>query len=331
MSEIAGSTIKYDEKGVSVVPNSESSRRILTETFDKEGKYHLYQLRNFVRNDLAPTWMSFVWDSLRGDVSSRWKARDPEITKATKGWLVLQGARGLSMFTRIGIGFPSAVARPKIEGHDVTMKWDHDIGAVCFKLNKLDGGRYHVLKGVRDNLPGWKLGTVYLNERDNKLRLTVSYECPDPVKTLDPNNLMEITFTGVPNQYITVKGSGNLEGDSISVVEALGQLQQLNIKRDRWESRRAAVGNPRKAWGSKPLWDATQKVVGVVTERRSNAIKTRNHLWTRRLVEDALRWQCGSVKINNMPERELLGEPWNWSQFRQFLEYKITENGGIIV
>ena len=331
MAEISGATIEYDEKGIRVKSNSEAASRVLADTFGKEGKAHLYQLRDFVRTDLAPTWLSYVWDSLRADVSSRWRAKDPEITKATKGFLVLQGARALNRFMRIGIGMPHLTAHPKIEKHEVTVKWDHIIGPVIFRFGKLDGGRYHILKGIRDNLPGWKLGTIYLNEHEGKLRLTMSYECPDLEKSVDPVNVMEITFTDVPSQYITVKGPGNLEGDYVSAEEAMGLLQQLNIKRERWEGRRTAVGNPRKAWGSKTMWDATQKVISNVTEHRSNAVKTRNHLWTRRIIEDAKRWQCGTIVVNNMPERAMFGEPWNWSQFQQFLDYKIKEVGGTAV
>jgi hypothetical protein len=331
MSEIAGADIAVTDNTLKITPNKDAAKKILSETFCKDGKAHLYQLRDLVREDLAPTWLSFVWDSLRSDVSSRWLAKDPKFPKATKGWLLLQGSRGINFFQHVGIGLPQASARPKIDGHKVILKWDHEIGPVEFNIGKLDGGRYHVLKGVRDNLPGWKAGTFYLNERDGKLFLLMSYTCPDPVTELDKNNVLEVTFTEEADKYITLKGPGNFHGDCISALEALGLLHSLNVRRERWQARKQAAGNPRRTWGSKKICNATQEVISNITTHRENAVQTRNHLWTRRIIDNALRWECGTVKVVNLPEKSMFNEPWNWSQFKNFLAYKTKEIGGVLI
>jgi hypothetical protein len=325
MAEIAGSTISIKDDNLLISPNNDAAKNILKDTFGKDGKGHLYQLRTWIRSEEAPSLMSFVWDSLRKDVSSLWTSRDPKI-KATRGWLVLQGGRGIALFQRRGIGFPSQ-QNPKLDQHNLTLKWDNSIGPVEFNLKKLDGGRYHIWKGLRDKLPDWKLNTLYLSEQDGKIFVTISYDCPILKKSLIKENIMEITFTEDKDSFITMKGPGNLEGDIISAEETLGILEQIKIRHDRWEKRRMAIGNPRRAWGSKKIWRATQEVITRNSAHRINVIQTRNHLWTRRIVDTAVRWNCGTIAIEKMPEN-MFGEPWQWAQFKTFLKYKIEEIGG---
>lgn len=325
MAEMAGASIEVMDSSITLSPNKEAARNILKTVFNTDDRgNHLYQLRDFILNEEAPSWMSFVWDSMRKDVSSLWYAKDPKI-KASRGWLLMQGARGVGIFQRRGIGFPSQ-QNSKLEQHKLTLKWDHVIGPVEFGLKKLDGGRYHVWKGLRDTLPGWVLGTSYLSEDNGKIFVIISHECPITKKILDPANALEITFTEDRGNFITMKGPGNFDGEFISAEEVTGILEQIKIRKDRWESRRQAIGNPRRAWGSKKIWRATQEVINRNTDHRENVIQTRNHLWTRRIVDTAVRWNCGAIKINPVPEG-MFGEPWKWSQFKLFLAYKAKDTG----
>jgi transposase len=324
MAEMAGASISVKDDDLVVSPNGEASKNILKEAFGKDGKSHLYQLRTWIKSEEAPSLMSFVWDSLRKDVSSLWLARDPKI-KATRGWLVLQGARGMALFQRRGIAFPSQ-QNPKLNQHNLTLKWDSVIGPVEFSLKKLDGGRYHVWKGLRDSLPDWKLNTLYLSEFNGKIFVTISYDCPIIKKDLDKSNVMEVVFSEDKENFITMKGPSNFDGELISAEEAMGILEQIKIRHDRWEKRRIAIGNPRRTWGSKKIWRATQEVVTKNSEHRTAVVQTRNHLWTRRIVDTAIRWNCGTIAIEKMPEG-LFGEPWQWAQFKTFLKYKAEEIG----
>lgn len=340
LAEMAGATVTVKKDTPFLKPNHEASKTILKEVFQgtpQDYKMHLYELRNLILKEETPrnpetgksSWMSFVWDSLRGDVSTVWKAKDPSLPSLTKGWLLLQGARGIALFQKRGIGFPPQ-QKPEIAQHSLTLHWDHVMGPIEFKLGKLDGGRYHIWKGLRDNLPGWKLRTLYLSERDGKLFVTMAYESPSVKKNLDLNSILDITFTDNKDTFITLKGPGKLEGDFISAEEAIGLLEQIKIRHDRWNNRKKAAGNPRRVWGSKKIWVAVQDKIGRNSLHRENAIKDRNHLWTRRIVETAIRWNCGSIQINNTPDN-FFGEPWKWSQFKTFLEYKIDEIGGKLV
>jgi hypothetical protein len=60
---------------------------------------------------------SMRFDSIRRDVTTVWNSLDPEYTKAKRGWLALQGARGVAQFNWRGIGIPQATGRPKLDGY----------------------------------------------------------------------------------------------------------------------------------------------------------------------------------------------------------------------
>jgi hypothetical protein len=338
MAEMAGAVISAKKEEPILNPVSDAARVILSTAFNSfkdDGslyKSHLYQLRDFIlKNETGgkASWMSFVWDSLRTDVSTAWRSKDPSI-KATKGWLVLQGIRSISSFQRRGIGFPALTGSLDIHQHKLSLKWDHSIGEVEFGIKKLDGGRYHVWKGLRDGLPGWKAGTTYLSEHGGKIFVIMTYTAPARVRELEKDRVLDVVFTEDKGNFITMKGPDSFDGDFISAEEVIGILEQIKIRHDRWASRREAVGNPRRKWGSKKLWNATQNVVGRNTDHRTNVVKTRNHLWTRRIIEDAIRWNCGSLKMSDVPET-MFGEPWPWSQFNDFLKYKAEEAGIILV
>jgi hypothetical protein len=64
-----------------------------------------YELRDYFQQSLYPDALSFVWDSARRQVISHWTAGDAEFPQASRGWLVLQGGRGLAEFRRVGIEF----------------------------------------------------------------------------------------------------------------------------------------------------------------------------------------------------------------------------------
>lgn len=332
MAEMAGASIITEEKkgesNIKVKPDNEASRLILANAFGTDGKAHLYQLRSYVRKDLATEWHSFVWDNVRQDVSSRWSSPDPEFSKAKRGWLVTQGARALARFMHIGIGFPIATANPKMDAHTLSLKWDSTVGPVSFIIPRLDGSSYFIWKNIRDKVDGWEPGTVYLNERDGKIFAVLSYKCPFKNEKVDLKKELVVEFPEDRNTFITIHGPKTFSGDVLSSEEAIGWLNELLQISEVYKMRLSAVGNTHKKWGDTIAHNALVKRLNNVTERRTNGQKTRNHLWTRRIVENAIRTGCGTIILKGFPERELFGHPWSWYQFKNFLEYKMNEIGG---
>jgi len=323
LAEISGSEI--DEKKGTVLPVSDNSKKLLSLAMNKEGKAHLYEMRDFIRTEYAPEWLSFVWDSLRADVSNRWRAKDPEFPKATRGYLIDQGARSLGFFQRIGIGFPQATGRPKIEGHTITLKWAHDIGEVAFQVGRLDAGRHYHFKCLSEKLEEYKPGTVFLTEHEGKLFVSLTYSMPEKTKALVPDRVMELRFGTAPEQFML------FSGQTISAAGIIAQLGRLKNQSLAYKDELAAHGNPRKSWGNKRAYESTSKKLNNVTMQRTATAKNQNHLWARRIVDEAIRNEAGILKVSDLPKKEIFGYPWDFSQLKSFLEYKMTEVGGKVI
>jgi hypothetical protein len=275
-----------------------------------------------------PTALSFVWDSLRRDVVTVWTSKDPEFTKANRGWLALQGARGVAQFNWRGIGFPRATARPKLDKHSLTLKWDHDIGPITFNVPRLDGGRYHVWRNLRDGAPNWTLGTLWLNERDGELRTVLSYSRPFSAVDVEATRTCCVVIGEPDEQFLTITGpDGAVTCDSISDKDAVGWLKKMKCRREELERRRAACGNPKRPWGHRQGWRAVQNVLSATTATREKGVRDHNHAWTRRIVSRATAWRCGRISVEGLPVEKLAGEPWKWRQFSDFLQYKAGEKG----
>ena len=235
---------------LAVVPHSSEAHEIMQKALGQEGKALAYPCRKWVLQTLAPTWYSFVWDSLRRDVSDRWRAKDPEFTKASRGWLILQGKRLIALFRRRGIGMPRLTARPKLEGRSLVLKWDREIGKVELKLKKVDSGRWFAWRNIQEG--NWSLGTMYLNEREGKLRVTITYERPDQLADLDPELAMTVRLPDATSPDIRLEGLR--QPVVLSVAGASSVLDRLRIQMVARERVKAASGSPVKQWGSKKLF-----------------------------------------------------------------------------
>jgi hypothetical protein len=320
MAEISGGSVN-PESGT-ITPNSEQSKMMLETVFGKIGKAHLYEMRDFVKGDLAPEWLSFVWDSLRTTVSQRWQARDPSI-KATRGYLVDQGARSLGFFRNIGIGFPQATGRPKIEGHSIILKWTHDLGEISFNIAKLDPGRYFHFKNIREKANGYVPGTFFLSEKEGKPFILLTYTAPAIKKDLDPEKVLEVRFKADDINAFCLIGS-----EVVSAREAVRWLSELKHISDKFSDCLASTGNPRKPWGNRRAHAAVSSRLSKVTTRRLQGEKVHNHLWSRRIVSEAIKQEAGIIKIFDIPEKEFFGHPWGFAQLKTFIDYKISEIGG---
>ena len=290
------------------------------------GSSQTYSMREFVRNELSPTWLSFVWDSVHRDVNSKWKAPDTEIAKVKRGWLTMQGARNFPKFNKIGIGCPQKTAHPDFLNKSVEIKWDHDIGPVEFHLSKLDGSRYGVWNRLRDKVPGWDPGTVYISEKDNKLFLIISYGRPDPIKEIDPKKIMTVRVNeGEIENYITASCEEKVfYAEKIDITDALNFVDRIEIIQQRYEKQKSSI-----KW-NRPMRRVVQQKVHHQTLKRRNGTMLYNHLWTRRLINHAIRTGCGTIDLE-VPKLTMEGRSWGWYQFTTFLEYKINEIGGMLL
>lgn len=324
-----GAEIRDDGEGkVTLMPDKESTRTILTTLTGAPANFPAYPLRPYFFEQLFPSAQSFVWDSCRQDVESVWRSLDPEFTKAQRGYLALQGARGLALFMRRGIGCPVQSARPKLVGDTVTVKWDKDLGSVTFKLEPLDGGRQFVWNKLRAAAPGWKLGTIYVTERKRKGRsclfLLVTYERPLEVAETDAGRVCRVEWTDEHEKWLRIVGpDGATTVFEVSAVAAVESMRELKVRQAKLELRKSACGAKHQPWGHKDEWNRVQAVVARCTLHRANATKDFNHAWTRRIVDAAAKWRCGQIQVEALP-KTLFGHSWPWYAFLQCLKYKAT-------
>jgi len=335
MSKMAGAEIIFENEDLKISPKNDASSDILNLSYNgnfKKGP--LYGIKPFIKN-LAPNWLSFVNDSVRRDIESALKRKDPEFPKASRDWLTLNGARGIGWFKRLGIACPVATARPKLYNNKIRLKWDHEIGEIEFTVPKLDRGRYLIWKSIRDQ--EYKLGTIFLNEKDGKLRAIISYEMPSK-KALKPdkNKVLMVEFSDNPENFIKMsidnRGKVHNNVDTINITEAINWARELKIQQDKFLSHRRSVGSPRFPWGSRKISKGIKKRQNNITARTDNGKKYRNHLWSRRIAQRAEKFNAGSVILIDTPENTLFEDsvnktPWQMYQFKQFLKYKLDEIG----
>lgn len=306
-----------------VIKPTPRAKKILSLAYEIHGKAHLYELRGWIR-ELHPSWLSFIPESIHRDmVSPRWRAKDPEFPQASRGFLTLNGARAVARFVNVGIYFKNTVFKLDPDARKIVLKWDRDLGPIEFKIGKLDLGRYNLWRNICAGKSGWKAGGIYLTERDGKIFLIVSYECPDPKKSLLKRQVLTVKFTGDIKNYITISSSSESYARKISCADAVALMEKFAATKARFENQLSAAGVCRRH----------RKIVSVkvrnLSLRRVNAEKDFNHVWSRAIINRAIRDRCATIIMVNRPEREFVPSiPWSWNQFETFLNYKISEIGG---
>jgi len=320
--EMLGASVESDESYFRIIPNSERAKELLALVFNKTGKAAFYEVREYVLKHLAPTWHSFVFGGMRRELWSRWQARD-SVHRASHGYLVLNGVRKPSAFKNVGIGFPSASEKITLDNHTIVLKWDHEIGPITFKIRKLESGQYYVWRMLRAG--AWIIRNVLLNERSGALTITFNYHQPIGKVLQDASRITEVSIKGAT---IAVSGP-NDEGDSENIethaaVSWLSRLKMISADRSKCLSSNCVNAS---AIGNKRVFLALSKKLHNVTERRSKGSKSWNHVWTKRIVFLASRWNSGRI-VFEVPEKSELGfHPWSWSEFFEQLHYKAEAVG----
>lgn len=341
-----GNTCKITPKGL-------KSKQILEILFDKEGfKKRFYALREFVRDELLETAHSYVWDSIREDVTSAYSAIDPYLLKKTgkkmsRQWLILNGARRLARFHSLPLSVPKLTGAAKLYPHCVEIVWDNVLGPIKFKIDRLDPVNWATWQKIVSG--EWPHGTIKLNEwertvttdtrnpptqeqrkvRVHQLRLSIPYEKPESDSGLNPSRTMTAEIT--PDGFV-LKFSEDTR-DSIGFEHAFSGLNRYEARKNALEARRRACGSPVMPWGDRHGWGHEQVILDRVTFQREGFVKDVNHAWSRRIASRAESWNCGAVKVVfPKPSEEVrVGRfPWAWFQFKQFVEYKVKELGGSI-
>lgn len=313
--EAAGSDFTEIDGAFRVMPNTDRSKTILENALGKSGKAHLYEMRDWVLKELAPTWRSIVFDCMRRDISSKWRARDPAHPEARRDYLTLNGARKLAEFNHSPLPIlhsKSHNAAVNFDGHKVILEWDKRMGAIAFQVAKLEPARWWYWRNLAGNK--WRFGTALLNERDGNLRLTIPYYRPiEDEITLNAGRRFTVKIGGCPDHYFTGTGL------DISILSTLRWLERLSAQRSECRRRRASVSRGRSL-------NFEARLAGRLSAARENGSRTWNHTWAKKIVSACRIQKAGSLGLGSLPP-DLHGHPWWWSQFKSILQYKCEAAG----
>lgn len=292
-----------------------ATRHNWAEDISIQGAASTYEIRDWVLKDLLFGWEPFCFDSLRRECVSIFHAKDPEHEKATRGWLMLQGARKLSFFSRIGIEFPIITGAHKFGSNSITLKWLKD-KEYAFKILQMDPARWQGWTDARDGR--YPLGSLLLYERDGRLRITIPIQRTGHTHGLNPSRT---AVAVVENGTIRTIAHGHV--DIVRIDAAVFQMLRLKKQSDHFDQAKRPTGSPVKKWGAKQAFRSEADRLYRITLRRTDAQKDWNHRWTRRIVDVAIRSGCKSISLKLPEKAELKNNiPWSWSQFRNFMEYK---------
>jgi IS605 OrfB family transposase len=332
-------------------PSNDRAKHVLAELFDhkkKDGEYYKpqgYELRPWLIS-LAPTCRTFVADLALRKAIERWKAKDPQFTQARRGYLVLQGAREVGRFGRVGITLPLNQCRPEWSDRGVTVDWDREIGRVKFRLPRLDQGRWRVWEKVRSG--EYPPGSITLTtNKHGGPRLLIPYTVPTADHDLDFKRVLEVAFdTDDPSACFKAKLVGgrrtivdDIRHDELSAVAALAGIDRLKAQQDKCERERSACGNRRarnRGEGHPKAFRAISRRTARLTKARTNTVRTWNHTWAARLVHLAVQYAAGNLVVADLPANKsiegapashLFGRPWAWSEFQNILKSKAAAAG----
>lgn len=313
--EAAGSDFSEIDGTFRVIPNTVRGKMILENALGKSGKAHLYETRDWVLRELAPTWRSFVFDCLRRDISSKWRARDPEYPEARRSYLTLNGARKIAEFNHSPLPILHSEthnAAVNFDGHKVILEWDKKMGAIPFQVAHLEPARWWYWR----NLAGhkWRFGTALLNERDSNLKLTIPYYHPiEDAIPLDARRRFIVKVGGFADHYFTGTGL------DISILSVLRWLDRLSAQQRDCRRRRTSVSRGRTL-------NFEARLAKRLSAARENGSRTWNHTWAKMIVSACRAQNAGSLELGTLPP-DLHGHPWWWSQFRSILRYKCEAAG----
>lgn len=320
-----------------IVPDGKKSKRLLVELFDarnekKGGKpyaWQNYELREYLAKELMPEFRTFVADAAIAAVNTKWMAKDPHLTKARNGYLVLNMARRLGMFNNIALPL-----RPqdgvKLEAHRVRLHWNHVLGPVEFKLGTLDPGNWGVWRAIVEGR--YKFANIRLGGRGKDIMAYVSYHRPKDIVELDPDRAIAVSVLDDPERFLAAElqeGHSKLydllRKDSLNAQGLLDFLARNKAQHAKKTMALRGCGNRngRRFRGEgNPVAHRRISAHGArLSQQRERVIRVWISGWSARLVSLAVRYRAGEVRVFDIPDK-FFGHPFPWDQFKQMIKYK---------
>ncbi len=321
------------------------SKLFLEMVFGKTGRKMCYGMINYIKQQLEPANMySQACHMVIDDILRAWNAKDPLVTKASRGWMVLNSVdRRPPIFANGGI--PIFKDHIRLKNNRVQFKITKDEWLEA-KFLRLDGERWNTLKKISTG--EWKIGNpVRINfgdpkRKDGKLqasgiRLYVSYTRPKRCdKALSEKRCLEAAYTEDRKSFIKLKMrdgketlADQIRSDSLSALGALDFVDKKGKIIDKYDDQRRSCGSPcdrRSGAGHQKAYRSISMRSKRASLARKNGCRTWNHTWTSRIINLAISWRCGRVEVYDLPTT-LFERPWQWDDFKLKLKYKAKDKG----
>lgn len=318
-------------------PLNEETTKLLEDLFEVQESAHLYSMRRYILNYLAPSWMSATWDSARLAVHKVLKAKH-NITKITAAWDYLQGNRILGRMNSVPISINKRSYHA--EGHRIKLSWDHDIGEVELLVRKLDGSRHWLWKAfVAGRLNANQVGLTWKKtKRGPTLVIRISYEQPSKAYQQKEGRSMEVQFEedGITmrmrdGKYVPARGMpvDDVRSFKLSYHAAILGVDQLKQQDEKILKYIRSCGSFYDCDHGEGVPQASQSLNNrrnKITVLRDRRVKDWNHRWTAKMVSTSELWKCEKIIVWDVP-KNLKGRPWQWFQFKFDLEYKAKIKG----
>jgi len=323
LAETAGSEIVCKDNNVTIKPTPQAVK-ILSECIKTGGKVKYYEMYYWMK-ELYPSLISDSYSKIQYVINRMMTAKDQDIKKCNKKFLILNGKRAFAQFNRAGIPLKAGSKKVIIDGHKVKCRWDKEIGEIEFNTQKLDSSTYYAFSSLREKRDGWKICDSYLSfdENKNKIILILSYERPDTPSKLDPEKIMYVEFSDDKEKFITCYTDDKWSSRPFSAAGIVGYLSQMECIYNKYiREFKSYIKREKKQKKN------VKAKLNRYTERRANAEKNNNHLWSRRIADFARQQCAGKLVVINMPEKTLFDFLYGWFDLKTKLNYKIQEIGG---
>lgn len=205
------------------------------------------------------------------------------------------------------------------------------------KYNMPDGW-FHLALAVKDNYQVAILDRVISGEyklsmskmsydsRKKKWFLLLAYTFEQEKKELDTDKIMGIDI-GVNIPAMLAINEDNHYRRSVGDAQEVNDfVKQMNSRRRRLQKKLADSGTGRRGHGRKTFLKPLDKLGNKV----SNFKETKNHIWSRTIVNEAIKNNCGTIQMEDLSgisENNTFLKNWTFYSLQQKIKYKAEEVG----
>lgn len=187
-------------------------------------------------------------------------------------------------------------------------------------------GAYEILDRIIEG--SYKLCDSRIAKNKNKFYLLVTYSFESKkVESLDKNRIMGIDLgVNIPAMLAI--------SDNKFYCEAVGDSKEIRDFQNQIESRKRRLQKQRKWCGEGSIGHGTKTRIKPL-KKLSGKIKrfkdTKNHCWSRYIIEQAVKHNCGVIQMENLKginkENTFLNKLWTYYDLQQKIKYKAEEKG----